>query len=261
MENKQMQPVAATLHSTTPSVYSSESAFESAQRMAKQLASSTLVPKDYQGNVSNTLIALEMANRTGSSPMMVMQNLHIISGRPSWSSSFIIAALNSCGRFAPIRFRVEDRGEKTIDAFQTEWVKTSQGNQKQTKPIKVTVRDKSCVAYTVDQTGATLEGPEASIEMAVHEGWYTKSDSKWKTMPDLMLRYRAAAFFGRLYAPDVLMGMHTFEEVQDIGTSPIHTGTENPINILNAKVNPKEEATEEATVINEELQHDDEEIV
>jgi hypothetical protein len=35
-------------------------------------------------------------------------------------------------------------------------------------------------------------------------------------MPELMMRYRAAAFFGRLYAPEITMGMHSVEEVVDI---------------------------------------------
>jgi len=52
--------------------------------------------------------------------------------------------------------------------------------------------------------------------MAAAEGWATKAGSKWKTMPELMLRYRAAAFFGRLYAPDILMGMQTAEEAVDV---------------------------------------------
>lgn len=251
------------VHSASPSAYSNENSFELAQRMAKQLASSTIVPKEYQGNISNTMIALEIANRTNSSPMMVMQNLHIIQGRPSWSSSFIIAALNSCGRFAPLRFRVEDRGAKTIETVQTEWV----NGQKQRKAIKVTINDKACVAYTTDAQGNILEGPEASIEMAVHEGWYTKADSKWKTMPDLMLRYRSAAFFGRLYAPDVLMGMHTFEEVTDIGAQTLAPETTSPVTILNAKLKPEEavhqsaQATEDATIVEQEAEIDDEDIV
>jgi hypothetical protein len=46
----------------------------------------------------------------------------------------------------------------------------------------------------------------------------SKAGSKWKTMPELMMRYRAAAFFGRLYAPEITMGMHSVEEVVDITT-------------------------------------------
>lgn len=192
-ENENLPAVHAPANITThnATAFSGPVGFESAQRMAMALVTSTMVPKEYQGkdNMGNALIALEMAQRVGASPMAVMQNLHIIHGRPSWSSSFIIAALNSCGRFSPLRFTVEGEGD-----------------------------NKKCFAWTYDKaTSEVLEGPESSIAMAKAEGWATKSGSKWKTMPDLMLRYRAAAFFGRLYAPDVLMGMHTEDEVQDIG--------------------------------------------
>ena len=157
-----------------------EQEFDLIQRKAKALSASTMIPKDYQKNIPNTLVALEMAHRIGASPLMVMQNLHIINGKPSWSSSFIIAALNTCGRFTALRFVA---------------TKTS------------------CKAVAVENaTGELLEGPEVTLEMAKTNNW----GSKWKTMPDLMLRYRAAAFFGRLYAPEIMMGMHTEFENQDI---------------------------------------------
>lgn len=168
--------------------FSSVNGFEIAQRMAKALVTSDLVPDQFRGpdKIGNALIALELAQRIGASPMAVMQNIHIIHGRPSWSASFIIAALNSCGRFSPLRFKTSGEGE-----------------------------NKTCIAWAYDaNTKDILEGPEVSIAMAKSEGWATKAGSKWKTMPDLMLRYRAAAFFGRLYAPDVLSGMHTSEEAE-----------------------------------------------
>ena len=86
------------------SAFASSSSFETAQRMAKALASSDLVPQTYKGNLANCIVALEVAQRTGSSALAVIQNLNIIHGRPSWSSQYIIAALNSCGRFSPLRF-------------------------------------------------------------------------------------------------------------------------------------------------------------
>ena len=189
---------------TTTTAFSNAASFESAQRMALALVSSNIVPEQYRGkdNIGNAIVALEMAQRIGASPLAVMQNLNIIHGRPSWSSTFIIAALNSCGRFAPVRFEVTGDGD-----------------------------DRSCIAWTTDKTGERLEGPPASIAMAKAEGWYAKNGSKWKTMPELMLRYRAAAFFGRLYAPDVLNGMHATEEVEDIGERPrnVTARTESPI--------------------------------
>ncbi len=162
--------------------------FEHSQRVAKMLASSSLIPKEYQGNIQNTMIALEMSNRIGASPLMVMQNLNIVHGKPSWSSSFIIAAINATKKFTPLRFAISGEG-KTL----------------------------GCYAWALENgTNERLESPKVTMEMAEAEGWVNKNGSKWKTMPDLMIRYRAATFFGRLYAPEVLMGMMTSDEVVDI---------------------------------------------
>jgi hypothetical protein len=166
--------------------FSSMSNFEIAQRMAKALAESDLVPQIYRGKLSNCLVALEISQRCQASVLMVMQNLHIIQGKPSWSSQYIIAALNSCGKFSPLRFKI---------------------NEGKTE----------CIAYAIElRTGETLEGPSVSIDLAKAEGWYDKNGSKWKTMPEMMLRYRSASFFGKLYAPEILMGLQTKEENEDI---------------------------------------------
>ena len=181
-----------------------ESNFELAQRQAKALSVSSLVPEAYRGNIANCLVALEIAHRIGASPLLVAQNLHIIHGRPSWSSQFIIAALNSCDRFSPLRFKMTDGG---------------------------------CIAWATDKdNGEVLEGPEVTLEMAEAEGWSTKNGSKWKTLPDLMLRYRAAAFFGRLYAPDVLMGMHSADEVEDFAPTRRGPATSSVAKIVNEAV-------------------------
>ena len=163
-------------------------AFAHIQRVAKMFASSSLIPDTFKGNIPNCTIALEMAHRMGANPMAVMQNLYIVHGRPGWSSQFIIACLNQCGKFSPLRFRIVGDGD-----------------------------NKECVAWAKElETGETLDGPPVSISMAKKEGWYSKNGSKWQTMPDLMLRYRAATFFGRLYAPDLLMGMKTAEEESEL---------------------------------------------
>lgn len=176
------------------SLFSSIQAFEDGQRIAKGLCTSNLVPEAYKGNVANTMVALEMANRINISPFMVMQNLHIIKGKPSWSSTFIISALNTCGRFEPIRFKFEGN-DTTSDEY-------------------------GCRAVTKDlKTGESIIGPIVTWKMVKEEGWLSKSGSKWKTMPELMFQYRAAAFFGRLYAPDILTGMQSVEEVVDVSAT------------------------------------------
>ncbi|AZO67650.1 hypothetical protein [Mesorhizobium sp. M6A.T.Cr.TU.016.01.1.1] len=197
------------------SVFSSEADFAAGQRLCKALTSSNLVPAAYQGegNMGNALIALDMANRMQIPPIMVMQNLNVIEGRPSWASQFIIAALNACGLFSPIRFRKVNLGQQEVS--KTEW--TGPKGARQSRIVKATVINKECTAYAVEKaTGEVLEGPTVSIAMAVAEGWYFRPGSKWVTMDDLMLMYRSAAFFGRLYAPHILNGMSTADEAMDM---------------------------------------------
>lgn len=226
---------AASPESQLPIVapgFGSLQGFELMQRAARLLSSSTLVPVAYRqtiekldrfGNVkesrenpnalANAVVALNMAQRMGADPLMVMQNLYIVEGRPSWSSQWIIAAINGCGRFSPLRFRIESRGEREVEYKSTYW----ENNQRHTKVEKVKINDKVCVAWAIEkETGEVIESPAVSIEMAVLEGWYTKNGSKWQTMDEVMLRYRTASFFGKLYAPELLMGLQTVEEAQDI---------------------------------------------
>lgn len=165
--------------------------FEMTLRTAKMLSSSTLVPADYRGEsgIANCAIALNMASRIGADPLMVMQNLIPIHGRPSWSAQFLIATFNSCGRFTSMKF--EFFGEENTDAW-------------------------GCRAVATEKaTGEKLTGTSVTIGIAKSEGWYSKNGSKWRTIPQQMLTYRAASWFVRAYAPELSMGLHTQEEIYD----------------------------------------------
>jgi hypothetical protein len=197
------------------SVFADEASFESALRLVKPLVQSNLVPVAYQGveKTGNALIALDMANRMGLSPIIVMQNLHVIEGRPSWSSKFIIGALASCGLFSPIRWKIRDLGE--VVAEKVEW--SGQKGARTKSVVKFKIQDKEFIATAIEKaTGEILEGPPVTFSMAIAEGWYHRPGSKWLTMPDLMGRYRSASMFGGLYAPHITNGMPTQEEVYDM---------------------------------------------
>ena len=172
---------------STLSVFSTEENFKNAMVMAEQLSKSDMIPATYKGKPENCVIALELSNRLKLSPFLVMQNMYIVQGKPAWSSSFIISCINGSGRFSgPLKFE--------MDANKTK-----------------------CRAYATEKvSGEKLVGPLITMEMAQAEGWLGKNGSKWKTMPELMLRYRAAAFFGRLYCPEIINGMMTDDEAQDI---------------------------------------------
>lgn len=208
--------------------------FATMQRVANMFASSELVPDMYKVGddnpkekaVSNCIIAIDIANRIGANVLMVMQNLVIIYGRPSWSSKFLIATVNTCGRFEPLKFRFEKLGEiknYKYKEYETSWItdpKTGK-NKKDVKVVEKTivgpVDNLQCIAYTTAKdSDEVLESSPVSIEMAINEGWYTKKGSKWTTMSRQMLMYRAASFWTSTYAPELSMGMKTEDELRDI---------------------------------------------
>ena len=186
--------ITKTTIESESSIYHSADSFEFAQRQAKSLCQSQLVPTQYQGQqgLSNCLVALEMSKRMNLSPLTVMQNLNIIHGKPSWSAQFIASTIMSCGRFSNFDYLVKGQGE-TLEV--------------------------QCVATRLEDK-KQVKGSAVSMRMARQEGW-TKN-SKYSSMPELMLRNRAATFFGRQYIPDLLLGVQTSEEVIDIEPEPIN---------------------------------------
>lgn len=195
--------------------------FDLIQRTAKLFASSNIVPTQFQGNLPNCVIAVDMALRMGANPLMVCQNLYIVHGRPAWSAQFLIATINQCGRFSAIRY--EFQGKPGTD-------------------------DWGCKAVATElATKEKLEGPLITIGLAKKEGWYGKSGSKWQTMPELMLRYRAAAWFVRAYAPEIAMGLQTAEEVKDtFDLEPAENGT---YTVSLDSIKPSQKQSEDGDVI------------
>lgn len=193
------------------SIYLKDDAFEMAQRQARSLAASTLVPAEYRGEegLGNCIVALDIAKRMNISPLTVMQNLIIVHNRPSWSSAWIIAQIQGCGRYENFNYELSGEGEK-MKCY--------------------------CTATRVSD-GKSIKGSTVSIAMAKAEGW--TRNSKWRTMPEQMLKYRAATFFGRQYIPDLLLGVQTSEEVVDI--TPLDV---TPVTLANGELGINEKDVE-----------------
>lgn len=152
--------------------------------MAKAYAQAPdgMTPKSYAGNVAACVIACDMALRMNNTlPLFVMQNLYVVQGNPTWSGKSCKALIDNSGLFAGrTRYRME--GEEGTDSW-------------------------GCRLIGVDKlTGEKIEGPKVTIKMAKDAGWWSKPGSYWQKMPEMMLRYRAAAYFARAECPEVLMG-------------------------------------------------------
>ena len=173
----------------TKGIFASSDSFTLAWQMAQALAGSTIVPSNFQKSPQNCLIAIEQANRLNMSPFLVMQNLYVIQGRPSWSSQWIIAAVNRSGKF-DMELQFDEKKDKDGKPF-------------------------SCQCWTMKE-GRRVDGIVIDMDMARAEGWTSKNGSKWRTMPQVMLRYRAASFFARMNCPEVVLGMYSMEESEEI---------------------------------------------
>jgi len=244
MTNENQENLPVTLESTLPavtgdSIFTDMARFELAQRVAKALSVSSIVPRDFQGNIGNCLIAQNLAGRMEVDVFMLMQTMHVIHGKPGIEGKLIIALINKSGMFkGPLRFEF--------------------GNDR----LK-------CRAVATLPDGTICEGTWVTWLMVEAEGWNKDKPhksgggvqkSKWNTMPDLMFQYRAATFFGRIHCPEVLLGMRSNDELDDMvettpapipvhGTSetaekPDYSTTEKPeVNIIGQGTGPEKPHT------------------
>ena len=139
-------------------------------KMASVLCKADIIPQAYKGKVADTAIAIDMANRMGVSPMMVMQSMFVVKGKPSWSGQACLSFIQA--KFTDVK--VIYVGTKGTD-------------------------DRGCYVKATDKDGDVLEGTTVTMAMAKAEGW--TSNSKWRNMPEQMLAYRAASFFARVHCP------------------------------------------------------------
>ena len=162
--------------------------FRECYKLAKTFCQSSIIPQNYKDKVEDTAIAIDMANRMGVSPIMVMQSLYVVKGKPSWSGQACMTFLRN--RYKKVK--VIYVGDKGAD-------------------------NRGCYIKAVDDDGDDIEGTTVTIEMAKAEGWM--SNPKWRNMPEQMLAYRAAAFFARIHCPEILMGVQIEGESEDSATT------------------------------------------
>ena len=193
-EEKTLAVVEQATQLTTNSVWENKDSFNQLLRAAQMLSQTSIIPQSYQNKPQDCFVAIEMANRMGVSPMVVMQNMYVVKGKPSWAGQACTMLINSCGKFKDVKHIYT--GEKG-------------------KP------NRGCyVTATRISDGSQVDGVEVTMQMAQAEGW--TSNSKWRNMPELMLAYRASAFFARVYCPEAMMGVQTAEEVYDADSTPIN---------------------------------------
>lgn len=188
-------------------IYASTQAFNELFKIGSVMSKTQLVPDNYRNKPEDCTIAIDIANRNGMSPLSVMQNLYVVKGKPTWSGQACIAMLRASKEYEHVKPVMV--GERNTDGW-------------------------GCYFKAIDKSdGEVAKGTLVTIQMAKDEGWYSKPGSKWPTMPEQMLQYRAAAFFARIYMPNALMGFSVEGEAEDISPVPVQAP---PDPFSNAKV-------------------------
>ena len=196
-EEKGVAIVEQATQLTTNSVWENKDSFNQLLHVANMLSQTSIIPQSYQGKPQDCFVAIEMANRMGVSPMVVMQNMYVVKGKPSWAGQACTMLINSCGKFKDVKHIYTGENGKPHRGCYVTATRISDGSQ--------------------------VDGVEVTMQMAQSEGW--TSNSKWRNMPELMLAYRASAFFARVYCPEAMMGVQTAEEVYDADSTPINAAT------------------------------------
>jgi len=171
--------------------------FEFDWRRARAFSGSRMVPAHFQNKPEDCMVAVMMARQLGVDPLLALQNVQVVNGRPGFSASFAIGLANQRGPFAgPITWASKGKGDA----------------------LEVTAH--AIVKSTGEKVSATV-----SMEIAKAEGWV--KNPKYRTMPEQMLRYRSATWLIRLHCPEVLLGLSSSEELEDI--RPVTVRAEAPV--------------------------------
>lgn len=187
---KRQETGAELVPARSVSMWDNNEAMVTAVRMAEYLSNAKIIPQQYQKNPGDCLVAIDFARRMGLSPVTVMQQSQMVRGNFTWKGSACKAMVDASRKF--VNSRYETCGKPGAMNWGCRLV------AERVKPY------------------CTVCGPWVTMQMAKDEGWIDKDGSKWKTMPELMMRYRAASFFAKTECPEVLMGFSTAEEIEDI---------------------------------------------
>ena len=158
--------------------------FAQTRDIANALASSDLVPPHFQKKPSNVLIALEFAHRNDIAPFAAMQSMFVIHGRVGMNASMAISLARKHNVWKSLTYKTTGSGAS----------------------LSVTA-----IAKLHDDSEASAT---VTMQMANDAGW--SKNAIYKSIPEQMLKYRAATFLIRAHFPEVLFGMSTVEELNDV---------------------------------------------
>lgn len=159
--------------------------FDEAVKIAKTLAASDMVPKDYKDKAENVFVAIQWGQEIGLPPLQALQNIAVINGRPSIWGDAALALVMAHPAFEDIEESIVGTGDSMTG---------------------------KCIVKRKNRSPVVRE---FSVADANRAGLWRKA-GPWTNYPQRMLQLRARAFALRDAFPDAIKGISIAEEQQDV---------------------------------------------
>lgn len=158
--------------------------YEGKLQMAGALAKSGLIPQGLN-TPEKVFVALQWGHELGLSPMVAVNNVAVINGKPTLSADIMAAVVKRSPEYGGI-----------------EWVKNTES-------------EAECIITRILSNGKTESiTSRFTMQDAVNAGLANKT--VWKQYPRRMLKHRCLSYGLKDMFPDILAGLYTPEEMESV---------------------------------------------
>lgn len=165
--------------------------------------SKVTVPKHLQGSQGDCFAVVMQASQWGMNPFSVAQKTHLVNGTLGYEAQLVNAVIITR---APVTGRLK------FD-FYGDWTKVN-GKEDKSPERGVIV-------------SATFKGEDEprELNLGMHQVGGVRNSPMWTADPRQQLAYLAVKRWSRLYCPDVILGVYTPDEIEEL---PERDVTEQP---------------------------------
>lgn len=175
------------------------------------------IPQHLRGSTGDCMAVVMQATQWNMNPFAVAQKTHIVNGTLGYEAQLVAAVINSSGVVAD-RFHFEWFGDwtKIVGKFKEVESRTKTGDDGKPKKFIVPAWDQRDEQGLGVRVWATIKGePEPRVLELLMTQARTRNSTLWTEDPKQQIAYLAQKRWARLYAPDVIMGVYTPDELEN----------------------------------------------
>lgn len=187
-------------------------------RIAEMMASGrSTIPQHLQKSPGDCMAVVMQAVQWGMNPFAVAQKTHLVNGTLGYEAQLVAAVINSSGAVAD-RFHFEWFGDwtKIVGKFKEVESRTKKDDNGNPKKFFVPAWDQRDEHGLGVRVWATIKGEHEPrvLELLMTQA-RTRNSTLWTEDPKQQIAYLAQKRWARLYAPDVILGVYTPDELEE----------------------------------------------